>query len=647
MPVSNMRLSPLFFGTFRRPSHSAASRFRVFTCAGLALLLALCGGLTPAHGQRFALQESLLGGSGATATTGPTTITSSLGGPGPAGRAASDSFVLYSGFPSPFAGVLVVRIRHDPSAPADGVPAGSDRTINAEIQTVQAPLAEATLTYRAGDAEAPTSVPMTEEDEGFVGLIPGDAITERGVVYVITATDANGQSVRAPRTGVFSFPVQIGAPGLVRPDPLPGGGDQSAYRLISAPLQIDRPNPADVLGDDISFLADGSTYDPEQARFFEPIGTRVAEFPRTADFSPGKAFWLIVRDGASDLDTGPGSAFALNSPVSVDLDAGWNFVGNPFALPLPVANATAASGQPLVYRSYGSDGYNTPTEPVAVLEPFEGYAVFAERATTLRFEPPLQDAEKSAPARTENPFAWSLRIRGIGPTGRDADNLVGVHPEASPGPDAWDWPDPPPVGAGFSLGFVDLDPAAADRRFSSDVRPSMERGATWVLAVRTAATGPVDLQVDGLDDLPARAEVWLTDLQTKARWNLRERASVRLPAIAAETPRRLQLAVGSPKYVEATQRAAGALPTEFLLDPPYPNPSRGPATIRFGLPETAAVTIDVYDALGRRIAVLADGREHRAGYHTVTWDRRVGSGMYFIRMQAGPYRATQKLVRVR
>jgi len=619
-----------------------------FLCVLAAALVGALAGPTPAHGQRFTLQESVLGGSGGTATAGSATITSSLGRPSPAGRSESPSFVLYSGFPSPFAGVVVVRIAHDPSAPDDGVPAGSDRSITAQIQTVQAPLQEAVLTYRPGDADAPTAVPMTEEGDGFVAQIPGDAITEQGVVYFITATDANGRTVRAPRTGVYSFPVLIPDPGLVRSSPLPSGDGQGAYRLISAPLRLDRASPSDVLGDDISFLADGSTYNPEQVRFFEPIGTRVAEFPRTADFAPGKAFWLIVRDGASDLDTGTGSVFPLNGPVSIDVEAGWNFVGNPFALSLPVANVTAGDDSDLVFRAYGSDGYNTPNNPVTVLEPFEGYAVFVDRETVLRFAPPLRDDEKSGAADgTGNRLDWGLRITGVGPTGRDADNLAGTHPEALAGRDGRDWPDPPPVGSGFSLGFVEIDPAQPGRRFSSDVRPVAGPGGTWTLELRTETTGAVDLYVDGIADLPARSEVWLTDLQTKTRWNLRDGSSVRLPMLAADTPRRLQLVVGSPKYVTERQRAAGALPTEFVLDPPYPNPSRGPATLRYGLPEPAAVTIDVYDALGRRVAVLENGGQRRAGYHTVVWDRRVGSGMYFVRMQAGSYRAMQKLVRVR
>ena len=61
------------------------------------------------------------------------------------------------------------------------------------------------------------------------------------------------------------------------------------------------------------------------------------------------------------------------------------------------------------------------------------------------------------------------------------------------------------------------------------------------------------------------------------------------------------------------------------------------------------VVLTVQDVAGRRIAVLADGF-HRSGEFVKTWDgrddhgREVGSGVYFARLQAGHFAATQKMV---
>jgi hypothetical protein len=58
--------------------------------------------------------------------------------------------------------------------------------------------------------------------------------------------------------------------------------------------------------------------------------------------------------------------------------------------------------------------------------------------------------------------------------------------------------------------------------------------------------------------------------------------------------------------------------------------------------------VEVYNILGQRIATLKDREQMTAGYHTVVWNApRLASGLYFVRMEAGSYRETQKLMRVR
>jgi hypothetical protein len=112
--------------------------------------------------------------------------------------------------------------------------------------------------------------------------------------------------------------------------------------------------------------------------------------------------------------------------------------------------------------------------------------------------------------------------------------------------------------------------------------------------------------------------------------------------------RPLRLVVGTPAYVQEALRDLKALPLEYALHPPYPNPSDGPVAFQVGLPADDRVTVEVYNILGQRVALLKDGESMTAGFHTVVWDApRLASGMYFVRMQAGDYRKAQKLVRVR
>jgi len=80
------------------------------------------------------------------------------------------------------------------------------------------------------------------------------------------------------------------------------------------------------------------------------------------------------------------------------------------------------------------------------------------------------------------------------------------------------------------------------------------------------------------------------------------------------------------------------IPDDFKLLGNYPNPFNSSTAIKFGLPEEAAVKIQIYDTLGRLVRSLLD-RTLPAGYHRVIWNGRnnnaeqVASGTYLIRMQ--------------
>lgn len=88
------------------------------------------------------------------------------------------------------------------------------------------------------------------------------------------------------------------------------------------------------------------------------------------------------------------------------------------------------------------------------------------------------------------------------------------------------------------------------------------------------------------------------------------------------------------------------------LDPVRPNPFNPTATISFSLPAAGAARVTVYDASGRLVKVLTDG-VHEAGPHELVWRGRdrggnvVGSGVYFLRLEADGKSATRKMVMVK
>lgn len=85
-----------------------------------------------------------------------------------------------------------------------------------------------------------------------------------------------------------------------------------------------------------------------------------------------------------------------------------------------------------------------------------------------------------------------------------------------------------------------------------------------------------------------------------------------------------------------TVRFQVTAPTEFTLEGNAPNPFRRQTRIRYMLPQSAEVTVQVYDLLGRRVARLEQGQQE-AGLRRVQWaPRSMASGTYFYRLVVEP-----------
>lgn len=88
------------------------------------------------------------------------------------------------------------------------------------------------------------------------------------------------------------------------------------------------------------------------------------------------------------------------------------------------------------------------------------------------------------------------------------------------------------------------------------------------------------------------------------------------------------------------------------LDPPFPQPSAGRATLGYELAAPGVVELAVFDVQGRRVRTLMQAAQ-AAGQKVATWDghddggRRVTGGLYLVRLSVdGQVVATQRLVRV-
>ena len=92
----------------------------------------------------------------------------------------------------------------------------------------------------------------------------------------------------------------------------------------------------------------------------------------------------------------------------------------------------------------------------------------------------------------------------------------------------------------------------------------------------------------------------------------------------------------------------GEAPTAFALLPARPNPAHGRATVAFTVADAADARVELYNALGQRVAVLFDGAAAPGRELTADLDASaLAPGVYVVRLTSGAERATQRLTVVR
>jgi hypothetical protein len=90
-------------------------------------------------------------------------------------------------------------------------------------------------------------------------------------------------------------------------------------------------------------------------------------------------------------------------------------------------------------------------------------------------------------------------------------------------------------------------------------------------------------------------------------------------------------------------------PLVTRLYAPRPNPSRSHTAIRYSLAAEGRVTLRVHDLTGRVVRTLCASSMKRGAY-SITWNgtddrgRELARGVYFCRLTAGDFRATEKVV---
>ncbi|KXK52269.1 MAG: PKD repeat protein [Chlorobi bacterium OLB5] len=95
-----------------------------------------------------------------------------------------------------------------------------------------------------------------------------------------------------------------------------------------------------------------------------------------------------------------------------------------------------------------------------------------------------------------------------------------------------------------------------------------------------------------------------------------------------------------------TSSAINNQPSQFRLHQNYPNPFNPTTSIRYDIPQSAYVTIKVYDILGKEVFSYKEYKP--AGSYEVKFDgSNLASGMYFYSLEANGYKDVKKMVLIK
>jgi len=94
------------------------------------------------------------------------------------------------------------------------------------------------------------------------------------------------------------------------------------------------------------------------------------------------------------------------------------------------------------------------------------------------------------------------------------------------------------------------------------------------------------------------------------------------------------------------------LPKRFEIRRIRPVPIHEEGIIEIGIPKETYIKLILYDVTGRFVKNVFSGLKE-PGYHTIRFEakddmgRRIGQGVYFLRMEAGDFKESRKIVLLR
>jgi len=320
-----------------------------------------------------------------------------------------------------------------------------------------------------------------------------------------------------------------------------------------------------------------------------------------SSFQLEKGYW-IKPTGADTLGFNTSSKSGLTS-ATIGLNAGWNLIPG-IVDTIAVGDIEDPDGiltSTPIQRFTGS-GYTAATQ----ILPTEGYFVFADEAGDITLR-----VDTSSSSGGTAPLVQSA----VEPPSQDFDRILftknGVKQFFLMANSFL---------SGEDRGYYRMPPVTPEPVIDVRTRDGFRIAHSKKVRLRVSAQS-YPIQVELQPGAEEKYRITGIDGTGEVHFNLQPGKSVTIPK---EYDR---------LFVERLGETENALRT--ALGTNYPNPFNLNTTIRYQLAEEVHVTMDVYNVAGQKIQTLVDEVKQPGSYTYSFEGKRLTSGTYFVRMQAG------------
>ena len=479
-------------------------------------------------------------------------------------------------------------------------------------------------------------VELESADRSYLGAIPADAFDELGIYLEFVVINTDGGSINLPW---YTYNEYTGD-GLDFED-LVFGEQQYHYNLFSIPLDLDEksiPLVFEELG----------VYDKTLWRLFGYQNGNYIEYLEGLNaLERGKGYWLIVKDQIT-LDTGSGNTKLLgHQPFNLQLDQGWNLIGNPYGFNINWLEVRRASPNvSLDTEVWIWDNDERDHVPTSVLSPFEGAFVFVEQDATLPVpvtkDPSIQGGRKGSIQQVNDEDNWEVELSLSSANFSNSQGGLGMRQDADQSKDQYDH-----VRLPRFINYLDFNfpkPEYFAPEFSKDIVPTNGQHV-WEFTVETnLSSSDIRLEWSEVSAGDHQKELWLYHKDQEVIVNMQQEQHY---DFTNQGTHNFAVYYGSRGFIESE-----LLPAKAVLTAAYPNPFTKNVTILFSLPEridSDFVRLSVYDVMGRSIKQVWED-QYQPGFYKVVWDgtnasgNRIASGTYLIRLELNGQKSIFKRV---